>query len=483
MSSAGDLPDIRALRPESYVTRERLWSGEPVLAFTAEAAEDFDWLERMILDNGYYEHEGVWSLDLDQDKRAMAEILAAFRPRQALEIGCSIGAVLQCLKDLDVHGEGVEISRMAIERALPDVRDRIHHGDLLTLDLAGTFDLVFGLDVFEHLNPNRLEAYLARTTALLGPGSYLLVNAPAFGDDPVFGLVFPVYLRDWYQDLSLERPFRVLHCDAKGYPVNGHLIWADSLWWVRQFERHGLRREESIERAIHARYDHFFDTYAPARKTLYVFSKGAMAAESDAIVECVLSSPSAFLGAPHALCPPVALAERDGWGTHLLRSTRVFFAGWHGLEVGPHGPFRWSRGRAYMRLTGASGRRLHMRVFTHDPDVARGLVTVRFQDPTSGARLARVSLGSRDPVPVQIELPTDDVVIEVAVDPTWVPAATLDANRDLRELGIGMCDVQLGQPGEPEEPARRRQWPGPAGIVARLRRAVRGVLSPIGRGW
>lgn len=50
MSSAGDLPDIRALRPESYVTRERLWSGEPVPAFTVHVAEDSDWLERMILE-------------------------------------------------------------------------------------------------------------------------------------------------------------------------------------------------------------------------------------------------------------------------------------------------------------------------------------------------------------------------------------------------------------------------------------------------
>ena len=125
-----------------------------------------------------------------------------------------------------------------------------------------------------------------------------------------------------------------------------------------------------------------------------------------------------------------------------------------------------------MRLTGAPGRRLHLRVFTHAPDVARDFVTVRFQDPTSGARLAHVSLRSWDPVPVEIELSTGDVVIEVAVDPTWVPAATLDANQDLRELGIAVCDVQLGEPAARQDSAGRHQWPGPAGILAWLRRGA-----------
>ena len=74
--------------------------------------------------------------------------------------------------------------------------DRIHQGDLLTLPLAGPFDLVYGLDIFEHLNPNRLDDYLARVAALLADGGYLYAALPAFGDDPVFGLVFPMYLRD-----------------------------------------------------------------------------------------------------------------------------------------------------------------------------------------------------------------------------------------------------------------------------------------------
>src|SRR5215813_12920760 len=167
------LPDLRPLRPDAYVARSPLWSGPDLLAFDAHNPSDFDWMERMILDHGYYEHEGVWDLALGFDKQAMAEIMAAFRPQHALEIGCASGTVLHYLAEVGVPCEGVEISRMAVQRALPDIQDRIHQGDLLTLPLTGPFDFIYGLDVFEHLNPNRLAEYLARAAALLGDGGYL----------------------------------------------------------------------------------------------------------------------------------------------------------------------------------------------------------------------------------------------------------------------------------------------------------------------
>ena len=122
---------------------------------------DFDWLEAAIIEDGYYEHAGVWSLEPDDDKRTMGELLASFRPRRALELGCSSGTVLRVLAEHGVDADGVDISHMAYEHALPDVRAHIHIGDLLDLELPSDYDLVFGLDIFEHLNPNRLETYLA----------------------------------------------------------------------------------------------------------------------------------------------------------------------------------------------------------------------------------------------------------------------------------------------------------------------------------
>jgi hypothetical protein len=106
-------------------------------------------------------------------------------------------------------------------------------------------------------------------------GGYLFCNIPAFGPDPLFGTVFPLYLQAWEQDQRVNGLFRHLHVEESGYPQNGHLIWADSPWWVAQFEKVGLVREKEIERAIHEKYDTYFEQKTPARKSFYVFSKQA----------------------------------------------------------------------------------------------------------------------------------------------------------------------------------------------------------------
>jgi hypothetical protein len=163
---------------------------------------------------------------------------------------------------------------MAIARAPARVRPHIHHGDLLSLDLdAAAYDLIFGLDVFEHLNPNRLDAYIARLAHLLADEAFVFCNVPAFGDDPVFGTVFPLYIEQWERDAAAGRPFSTVHVDEFGYPIHGHLTWADARWWCGHFERHGLHREIDIERALHARYDAYMQRRSPARRAFFVFAR------------------------------------------------------------------------------------------------------------------------------------------------------------------------------------------------------------------
>ncbi|MDQ3148210.1 MAG: methyltransferase, partial [Actinomycetota bacterium] len=177
------LPSLVELRPDRFPTEPTRDGAKLIPVYVAETAEDFDWIERGVLDHGYYEKPGIWSLGVDLDKQVMAECLAAFAPTLGLEMGCASGAVLQCLAAQGVVSEGVEISSMAIARAASEVRPRIHHGDVLDLDLAPDYDLVFGLDIFEHLNPNRLDTYLSRLRDLLVPGGFLFANVPAYGTD------------------------------------------------------------------------------------------------------------------------------------------------------------------------------------------------------------------------------------------------------------------------------------------------------------
>jgi hypothetical protein len=263
---------IRGLRPGRYRRDEDVRDGSPVDVFEAGGDEDLDWLESRILEDGYYERPGVWNLGVDTDKRVAAEMLASFAPERGLEIGCASGAVLECLRELGFRAEGVEISRLALARALPGVRDRIHAGDLLDLRLAPGYDLVFGLDVFEHLGPRRLDATLERVASLLAGGGHVFANVPAIGDDLVFGTVFPAHLRAWTAEGGPGRRFLTLPVDEHGYPLHGHLVWADSPWWVARFEAHGLRREVGIERALHRKYDAYLDRRSLPRKAFYVFS-------------------------------------------------------------------------------------------------------------------------------------------------------------------------------------------------------------------
>jgi SAM-dependent methyltransferase len=284
-----ELLPIKDERPARYEILSDRRGQEKTWVFRVAEDGDFDWLERKILENGYYERPGVWSFIIDEDKRMLAEIAAEFEPRSVLDIGCANGAVLKCLQDIGITGEGVEISRMALDKAIPEVRNRVHLGDILDLHLENRYDLVLGLDIFEHLNPRRLAEYVREIFRLTEDGGYLFANIPAYGDDPVFGEIFPVAFREWDEDIAAGRCFRVIPVDSYGYPKNGHLIGASSGWWTALFEGHGFRREPELERALHEKYDAAMDKISPARRATFIFSKSGTPSRTDGIIRKVSS--------------------------------------------------------------------------------------------------------------------------------------------------------------------------------------------------
>ena len=286
------LPNLVVQRPDRYRRTTDRVNGSSMLVFDAGSREDFDWLEHAIIHNGYYEEPGVWILEVDFDKRLVAEMIAAFSPATALELGCAAGAVLQCLDETGIAAEGVEISSMAIARASDSVRPRIHHGDLLALDLPRRYDLLFGLDIFEHLNPNKLPAYIERIARVTADDAFLFCNIPAFGSDAVFGTVFPFYVDGWAEDAAAGRPLRSIHVDDAGYPIHGHLAWGDAAWWTRQFEQAGFTREVEIERAFHRKYDGYMEKRSPARRAYFVFGKEGSAGKRDAVIQRIGSAPT-----------------------------------------------------------------------------------------------------------------------------------------------------------------------------------------------
>ena len=261
----------RRRSPDRYRLTVDLSGTSPFWAFDVRDDTDFDWLEAAIIDDGYYEHVGVWSLEPDDDKRVMGEILASLGPRRALELGLLVGHGVA-----RASSTGGSMPRASRSAAWPTTTPHPRFATASTsatcceLALPTDYDLVFGLDVFEHLNPNRLAQYLAALRARVQPGALLFANIPTFGTDAEFGEVFPIYVAQWHDDIAAGRPFRVLHCDDDGYPMNGHLIWADTTWWVAQFAAAGFTREPTLERPVHERFGAHFDAH-PARRSFYVF--------------------------------------------------------------------------------------------------------------------------------------------------------------------------------------------------------------------
>jgi hypothetical protein len=285
----------RALLPDRYRELVDRTNGQIVPIFEAQSPQDFDWLETRILEDQYYEKPGVWNLEVDLDKRVVAEMLASFEPKRALELGCAAGAVVECLVDHGVAAEGIDISLMALGRASGRIRKQLHHGDLLSLDFAEPYDMLYGLDIFEHLNPNRLDSYVNRLAQIATSGGYLFCNIPAFGRDRVFGTLFPYYIDGWEIDAAAGRPFSRLHVDRHGYPLHGHLTWADASWWVERFVAAGFEREPDIEHALHAKYDRYLGRMTPARRAFFVFAKNASAYRNAAIRQRISSHASRAL--------------------------------------------------------------------------------------------------------------------------------------------------------------------------------------------
>jgi len=266
-SNISPLPSLVAMRPHRYRR-----SGE-FLGFIVESYEDYDWLEEMIIEHGYYERPGPWGYGFDQDKKNLANLISLLQPHRVLEVGCGDGGTLHGLRQLGIECIGLDVSTYARERALPDVRDRVIVGDLLNHGHAfHEVDTLCGFDIFEHLNPNKLSEYLRACAEILPVDGLLLINAPAFGDDALFGNAMGVWTDEWLKDLRNHTPFSFIPCDDHGFPLMGHLVWADSVWWEDTFKANGFVRARSVERFLHERYDPIFE-YSHARRAFMLFAK------------------------------------------------------------------------------------------------------------------------------------------------------------------------------------------------------------------
>lgn len=263
------LPDLRVSNPDGYEAQSV--AGATKMVYVARSDADIALMALLIDRHRYYDRFGVWSPVIDHDKKITAAIVRGLGARSCFELGCFTGAVISLLADTGVAVLGAEVSHLAFVFAYPNVRDAIIFGDLLSLNIDRSFDVVLCTDILEHVSPLRLDHYIAKLLSLVDNNGYMYLNSPMWGNDRVFGVFEEPYLEEW-RSVGDQSYWRHWPCDDKGWPVHGHLVWASAEWWERKFSDYGLIRDTTIEQAIHESLAGFFKQ-TPGRRCLFVLRR------------------------------------------------------------------------------------------------------------------------------------------------------------------------------------------------------------------
>lgn len=268
----------------NYLNDSKLFNdGRPVDLIQIEKEEDYAALLENIINSKYYDlsyfdsHIDYREGEVKFDSFFLSSILKFLNPKSLLEMGCGRGDII-FLAGLDnkVTVRGIEFSRDVLKKVWPPLAGKVDYGDILEvcknyLPRNITFDTFCAFDLWEHLLPGKLDDYIDSFVALAEQDALFFFTIPAFGEDKVFGEVFPLEFEENREKFDSRSSFDYLIIESLDppIPVKGHLICAHSEWWQKQFERHGLVRIEALEKNIHSHFDeHLFY----ARKSFYVFS-------------------------------------------------------------------------------------------------------------------------------------------------------------------------------------------------------------------
>jgi SAM-dependent methyltransferase len=176
-------------------------------------------------------------------------LVARFRPRRVLDVGCAMGILVESLVDRGVDAYGLDISEYAIGESRPDIRHRLQVCDVLSEPPAAAagYDLVVSIEVAEHLPPERAEQFI-RFLCSQAP-CVVFSSTPSDFEEPTHQNVQPTsYWVDLFRRQRFRRvaparfitPWALVFCaEGASCPSAG--------WLELRYKRHILRSRGAVE--------------------------------------------------------------------------------------------------------------------------------------------------------------------------------------------------------------------------------------------
>lgn len=126
------------------------------------------------------------SSDVSERIRGVVDSAGDLRGKRVLDLGCGRGELACEAARRGAHVVGVDYSQAAIELACqrleilePEERERVVLilEDVCEIDFKDKrFDVIFMVDLYEHLQPQEIEEVLRKVKALLAPGGRLIIH-------------------------------------------------------------------------------------------------------------------------------------------------------------------------------------------------------------------------------------------------------------------------------------------------------------------